>query len=472
MAIIKQIWAPVLAFAVLAVVLGIFGSSKSDRAQAGIVNFDQPNRVHLDHAAFFNQPFKSGQDVTRACLQCHEDSASEMMKTAHWEWLGDEVEIPGHEKPMRIGKSNLINNFCIGINGNQASCTRCHAGYGWKDDTFDFDDQSRVDCLVCHDWTGNYTKTAAGYPRDEVDLLASARSVGYPKRENCGYCHNYGGGGLGVKHGDLDNSLDNPPRWLDVHMGGENMLCIDCHGGDNHNIRGRSISVSVDHANSIGCADCHTGPPHEDERLNMHTEAVACQTCHIPNYAYIAPTKMNWDWSKAGDDSRQDEIHSYLKIKGEFIYDHHITPEYYWFNGTAGRYIVGDKMDPTEEVKINTPLGDIDDPQAKIWPFKVHRGKQPFDAVNNYLIPPVTSGEGGFWREFDWEQAVRLGAKIANLEYSGEYGFTETAMYWPLSHMVSPSKNALQCADCHGAAGRMDWEALGYDGDPLAAGRR
>mgnify|MGYP000666355391 CR=1 FL=1 len=31
-----------------------------------------------------------------------------------------------------------INNFCIGIQGNWPSCTACHAGYGWEDESFDF----------------------------------------------------------------------------------------------------------------------------------------------------------------------------------------------------------------------------------------------------------------------------------------------------------------------------------------------
>ncbi|MBM3126631.1 MAG: cytochrome C, partial [Chloroflexi bacterium] len=53
------------------------------------------------------------------------------------------------------------------------------------------------------------------------------------------------------------------------------------------------------------------------------------------------------------------------------------------------------------------------------------------------------------------------------LNYSGEYSFTETHMYWPTTHMVQPAANALQCDSCHGNNGRMDWEALGYPGDPI-----
>jgi hypothetical protein len=45
-------------------------------------------------------------------------------------------------------------------------------------------------------------------------------------------------------------------------------------------------------------------------------------------------------------------------------------------------------------------------------------------------------------------------------------------MYWPTTHMVQPAENALQCADCHGEGGRLDWQALGYPGDPLEWGGR
>ena len=58
------------------------------------------------------------------------------------------------------------------------------------------------------------------------------------------------------------------------------------------------------------------------------------------------------------------------------------------------------------------------------------------------------------------------------LPYSGEYGFAETWMYWPSTHMVQPKENALQCADCHSDEGRLDWQALGYPGDPMDWGGR
>ncbi len=182
---------------------------------------------------------------------------------------------------------------------------------------------------------------------------------------------------------------------------------------------------------------------------------------------------MHWDWSQAGQDLPEDP-HEYLKIKGRFIYEKNITPDYFWFNGLASHYVMGDKIDPETVTMITEPMGDINDPDARIWPFKIHTAKQVYDTEYNHLLQPKTYGQGGYWTEFDWDQALRLGSEATGLPYSGHFDFTNTAMFWPLTHMVAPIENALQCVDCHSKEGkaRMDWRALGYDGDPMLSGGR
>ncbi|HET9594444.1 MAG TPA: tetrathionate reductase family octaheme c-type cytochrome, partial [Anaeromyxobacteraceae bacterium] len=324
-----------------------------------------------------DEKFESAQAVTRRCLSCH-PGAARIMKTSHWLWLGDEVSVPGHAGATRIGKRNLLNNFCIASRGNEKSCTKCHIGYGWKDDSFDFATTENVDCLVCHERTGAYAKGTYGLPTKETDLLAAARSVATPARENCLGCHAFGGGGQGVKHGDLDSSLVHPLEEEDVHIGRHRFLCVDCHAAPDHQLRGRAFSVGVEDAHGVACTDCHARPEHRDARLNTHLTAVACQTCHIPSYAGKVPTKAELDWSKAGDATRKDDAHHYLKIKGEFEYVQDALPEYRWFNGTAGRYLLGDRIDPMRPTVLNPLLGDVKDPKARIWPVKIHRAKQPY----------------------------------------------------------------------------------------------
>ena len=433
-----------------------------------------PLRIpQTDHTDIIQGPFETGADVTRACLECHQDSAFEVMNTAHWTWESQPYALEGRDGTITVGKKNAINNFCIGIQGNWPGCTSCHAGYGWEDANFDFTQEGNVDCLVCHDNTGTYVKGYAGQPVEGVDLLEVAQSVAEPTRENCGSCHFKGGGGNAVKHGDLDETLYFPPSNVDIHMGEHDFLCTDCHQTENHNILGRSISVSLDNTNQIYCTDCHTEQLHEDDRINAHIDSVACQTCHIPNAATRDATKMYWDWSTAGSDEIEESLHTYLKIKGSFVYEANFTPVYRWYNGeVAERYLLGDTINPDSIVSINLPGGNIEDPTARIFPFKVHLAKQPYDTVNNILLQPKTYGEGGFWTEFNWDLALQLGSDITGLDYSGEYGFTETEMYWPTTHMVTAASEALTCDQCHGLEGRMDWEALGYYGDPIEWGGR
>ncbi len=439
-----------------------FASEKKDAPRK---NVPRP-AGHVDHSNLLKGPFLDGPSVTRACLSCHPKAAEDVMRTGHWTWAGLKVRAPASQELIAVGKKNLINNFCIHAGPNIQKCASCHAGYGWKDNAFDFGNSENVDCLVCHEQTGNYQKGLAGYPENGVDLLAVARSVGRPTRKNCGECHFKGGGGDAVKHGDMDSSMFFPPPRLDVHMGRENLHCVDCHRTVKHDISGTRMGSPYDTVLRVECTDCHREQPHGDARLDAHTQAVACQTCHIPRMAIDSPTKMYWDWSEAGQDGRPEDPYVYLKGKGSFRFAKNARPEYYWYNGTGERYLTGEQIDPSSVVLINRPLGGPRDPKAKIWPFKVHRGKQIYDVKFKYLLTPQTWGKGGYWTEFDWDKACRLGSQATGLPYSGEYGFVETAMYWPLSHMVQSADKALQCRDCHSPNGVLDWQRLGYPRDP------
>ncbi len=434
--------------------------------------------VHTSHADIIKGPFTTGQDVTKNCLTCHPEAARDIMMTTHWTWESKPFTIPGRAEPVTIGKLNQINNFCISAQGNQKSCTACHIGYDWKEKTattpvFDFTKSENVDCLMCHAQSG-YAKGKYGNPADTVNLLAAARSVAAPTRANCGKCHFDGGGGNGVKHGDLDESLNFPTQNLDVHMGKNNFICTDCHVTKDHTVKGRIVAdnFTVDPNEQVSCTQCHAEDLHKDERINQHVKSVACQTCHIPAFALKDPTKVSWDWSTAGKDIGDDHF-TYLKIKGNFVYEKNVRPTYLWFNGNlAERYLLGDKIDPSKPTNIDKPAGDISDKAAKIFPFKLHVANQPFDTTYNYLLAPVTAGPGGYWTTFVWDDGFKLAEQRMGLKYSGNFGFTQTNMYWPTTHMVQAKEDALQCDECHSENGRMDWAALGYQGDPMQWGGR
>ena len=66
---------------------------------------------------------------------------------------------------------------------------------------------------------------------------------------------------------------------------------------DGAHIRGKVEQVQPGHLPVLPWPDAaHGGQP--AAKLNQHTDKVACQTCHIPQFARGGvATKMNWDWS-------------------------------------------------------------------------------------------------------------------------------------------------------------------------------
>jgi octaheme c-type cytochrome (tetrathionate reductase family) len=364
-------------------------------------------------------------------------------------------------------------------------------GYGWTDNTFDFTNEGNVDSLACHDTTGTYKKfpTAAGHPTYEArefpsgsgkvwnppDLSVVAQNVGPTSRTTCGACHFYGGGGDGVKHGDMDSSLISPNHDLDVHMDvdGLNFSCTTCHTSDGHKVMGSRYSMNS--TDEETCETCHTNEPHDYDVLNQHIQRIACQTCHIPEYARGGvATKMWWDWSKAGelnDDGslkiiKDEHGHAiYDSRKGEFELAENVTPEYIWFNGEVNYTLLADTFDDAEILTINPPQGNIDDNASRIWPMKVFRGIQPYDPVSKTLVIPHLFGkdEDAYWKTFNWDRAIAAGMAYAEAPYSGAYDFIETQMYWPITHMVAPADKALTCQGCHvEEGGHLDFVALGY----------
>jgi octaheme c-type cytochrome (tetrathionate reductase family) len=440
-----------------------------------------------DHSKFeqLQGPFASGPDVTKACLSCHTEAARQIHRTKHWSW-----EFDNPDSGQRLGKKNVLNNFCISIEANTPYCTSCHVGYGWKDASFDFASEQNVDCLVCHDTTGNYRKFPgfAGHPLyaetqiagrnvRPADLARVAQRVGKTSRDTCGSCHFFGGGGDGVKHGDMDSSLAAPDRELDVHMDalGLDFSCSTCHMTSAHDVPGsRYTPVARDDggahlrgaassSNPTTCVACHGNAPHPaDPRLDHHARKIACQTCHVPSYSRGGvATKMGWDWSTAGQLSpegkpiqiRDDQGRvQYDSRKGDFTYGEFVIPDYVWFDGKVSYTLLEDTIDPSAgPVGINRLGGAPADPASMIWPVKVFRGKQPYDPVNMTLVKPHTAGndENAYWKNFGWEKSIESGMTQAGASFSGEVAFIETTMSWPIKHMVAPKEHAVACVECH-----------------------
>ena len=448
-----------------------------------------------DHSQFkeLQQTFQSGPEVTRACLKCHTEAASQIHKTKHWTW-----EFLNPDSQQRLGKKHVLNNFCISIESNLAFCTTCHAGYGWKDSSFDFTSQENVDCLICHDTTGKYRKQpgTGGLPPVKaiesppgsgkivkpVDLADVAQNVGKTSRDTCGACHFFGGGGDGVKHGDMDSSLAAPEAEVDIHMDatGLDFTCGACHMTKGHQVPGSRYTPTArddqgvlmrgksEGRNPATCQSCHGNAPHKQAaRMNSHAHKIACQTCHIPKYARGGvPTKMSWDWSTGGQRDKDGKPLVRKDAKGHIVYDarkgdfvlaENVVPEYAWLNGKVKYTLLGDKIDNRGVVPINAMEGGPDDGKSLIWPVKVMRGKQPYDPVNMTLVKPHTAGDDstGYWKNFGWEKAIAAGMRDTGMPFSGKVDFVSTEMTWPITHMVAAKDQALGCGDCHAAQSRL-----------------
>ena len=85
-----------------------------------------PTTSTADHGQFkeLQVDFKTGPEVTKACLGCHNAAAKQLHKTTHWTWAYDN-DLTG----QKLGKKKVINNFCVATASNWARCTSCHIGY-------------------------------------------------------------------------------------------------------------------------------------------------------------------------------------------------------------------------------------------------------------------------------------------------------------------------------------------------------
>jgi hypothetical protein len=307
---------------------------------------------------------------------------------------------------------------------------------------------ANVDCLICHspDYQRVPTKNEDDkfelVPAEGVDILVAAQNAQRPTREMCDRCHLRAAGGPNFKHGEWPTLPD-----VDVHMAG-GVECVDCHATRNHQIAGGGYMIAQEATNIVvTCENCHSGEPHGSYAagfLNQHIDRVACQTCHIPELARdpAFPTQMSRDYS----------VPVYNETTGLYgpsiTKESNVVPTYLWW-------------DYPRVATPPWPVGSIDDPGAKITPWKPIKVTVPFDAVTH---TPVYIKQGVYKIKGDLDAAVNAGVEASGQEYSGEWEAVTELMAFDAQHQVAPAAESLQCADCHSpAGGRLDFVALGYD---------
>jgi hypothetical protein len=440
-------------------------------------------------ADYSHQEYFEHYEGTKTCLKCHTKDAKTFFHSQHYQWKGQTPAIVNAEG-QPLGKINTINDFCtnpipawIGITKNSRGevlsqgCSKCHAGLGkLPSSEMSREQLENIDCLICH--ASGYNRTLVELEdgsfewkpilwKNQEGLDSVSKRITMPKRTSCLRCHAGSGGGPNFKRGDIEYDLSDTDREFDVHMGtdGGDMACMDCHAGENHRMRGRGVDLmGSDSPDRLQCADgsCHEAAPHRKELLNRHAGRVDCTVCHIPVFARENSTDMVRDWSTPAYSEAKD------KHIPTFTMGTNVEPEITWYNGTVWAQLPGVPVTTDSEgvIPMVVPQGSLEDPEAKLHAFKVHRGKMPVTSDTKWLLP-INVEE--FFADGNIDGAVREASHVLYGIEDFEYEWMAVKRYMGIFHEVQPADNALRCLDCHGPDGRLDWDTLGYDADPLAA---
>ena len=378
------------------------------------------------HGAFF-----SNYTGAETCIACHEDEANDVANSMHNTWMGDED-----------GKMLGVNDFCGSIDGNGATCTKCHTGFGDMGDTA----PENVDCLICH--AEGYKKTATGPGIEGEELQIAAKSVGEPTREMCLRCHAVAGGGNNRKRGDLELAMgaEIVSEDLDVHMAAD-LSCQDCHTTEDHKVAGQGMDLrDADLDVVISCDDgrCHDSRPHPDGSIynEQHTDTLACTACHISTYGKIEPVEIYRDWENAFTPAMLTKVSN-------------PKPTFVWWDRTQSIMNLADDIVRDEEnyVIMAEPGGDLN--SGKIYAARVHKANQPWDPETNKILPFKV---GTVKNTKNMTRAI--------FEITGEIhdpvNYTEATRTLGLFHGVSPKEEALRCIDCHEDS-TLNYTELGFE---------
>ncbi len=326
-----------------------------------------------------------------------------------------------------------------------------------------------------------------------------------------------------IQHPGSKRGTPYSPTW-DVHAAA-GMSCLECHHTEGH-LMAKGTHTTTMMANDlphieVSCLDCHDNPPHDTDRewgadLNDHLEKLACQTCHIPSLQSDNVTRRDFSQTEFEE---HPGIHIYDDILKES--EPGLGIAYVWWNGDctflgnpigdnpneAGLYSFYDAAQRWPEFKdfdysawyeeVMRPIARAGR-TSKIYPMKRFNGRQHIDLANAgpfggmfvpYNLP-------NYYRDGNPDQAASLEMeksmmgmmygwmfKIYMLDRFMSYmdidswnlgsyddvraGRNVEPRWLPTDAMLEIShairlEGALNCADCHGPRGVMDWTALGY----------
>ena len=442
----------------------------------------------------------------QTCIACHEQEAHDALNSVHMQWYGATPNLSNTDGEP-LGKAEAgINTFCTYAMSSKGACFGCHVrADGNSGHAPEIGD---VDCLMCHNdtyqrttvmdkenpitvenilgetrkyifgrqdpVTGDYT-TVPDFDKMPVGttMVDLAQTVHMQTKKSCLRCHAKAGGGDWTKRGDMGLNSSALSVYEDVHMsayeGRADMSCTSCHKGDKHKIGGRGIDLRADETTAPSCTDCHEAQPHSDKELNRHANGqVACQTCHISEFAKGGATEMsrNWlepHWNPAFCAGQGGFVGREIKASN-------VKPEYRFFDGTSYVYNLGETIVPNADgsytmAKAN---GSIFDGVSKIVPIKNHWSNMPLHDETQQIIAPEIMQ---MFMIGDFDVAVKKG--MQNMGLTGDYSMIDVNAEMLITHGVGPKNTALECNDCHDMSGKtpdgsrqLPFTELGYHNWP------
>lgn len=397
-------------------------------------------------------PFTTSAEANQQCITCHETRADDLRKSIHWNWERERVV---NGQTTRSQKATDLTRFALAAAANREACRRCHIStLPGGQQPVSQDPPTDINCLICHDTTGTYQPEV-----QETELEKIVRAVGKPSARNCRSCHDQQCG----LTPDTDKTIT-----ADVHLQRHGFTCQRCHPGNGHHEFKRTLAKTTGPTKTEGCASCHTQAPHLLARLNQHATLIGCQSCHIPEYGNNSPAVISWNRLLSDSKETTYQAGSKRLFDQGFILGQHVTPLYFWDNGSERAYTRGEKIQPEQTTLLQGPGPRT--PASKIMPFTVQYGTQLYDSKYRYLISPkLSQAEAPFLNTEKRTLSIKEGMDAIRLPYSGQYGFTTTAGYRRLNHGVVAADKALDCMNCHGAGSMFNWQNLGYEKDPWAS---
>ena len=471
-----------------------------------------PSRPRVvDHTGLWREANITRYEGSKTCIQCHRDEVYEFFHSYHYQMANMVYDVAGAGDGVLVGGKYVYNDFCGSIfwRGNKSinyigkavlkrapegyedklgaliatGCSMCHGvSMGLIPGPEPAEEQlGNIDCLACHadprvyvsgpkaikkGWKEVY-KDEDGVWRYRVNISAdvlAASIIDKPASENCLACHAYSGGGPHFKRPNISPDMYRP-EGFDIHLE-KGLSCIDCHKSIDHAFPTEAADTwSREEGHAPSCTDCHGERPHEGLKgavINrFHVEKIACQTCHIPYIAHGEyPTDVHRNWKEAEFLPDKAKWEPKLDLKND------VTPVYAWYNGTREVYLWPQPAEPENgTIYYIKPLGSRDDPNSKIYPFKLHAAIVPYSSANKTLVPAKV---GIVFATGNVTKAVQVGAEISGMKWDGQW--VKLVRYMQVNHGVRPASEALECLDCHGPTiRRMPWPELGYGRYPEIA---